>query len=568
MSAGLVTVSILSGGSLVAGGTWLTPTTYDETFEHDARGGPISAAFTVKDGVAVGLTLSPADHVIISSARSGAVLWSGTVAPSGAEPDGMDLRVVCDGDAMLMSDRYARLPYLVRRTSAWEEDELDRSTVNRTSTSTAADLGGTVELKHNSGIHVQGDRSRLRYTGHVGSDMTVGAFVGNVVSGITTSASTAQAIGTWKNRLFVGRPVLNNMPVNRDLSTSSSLTVAVADPSSGTQFPEGHREMSLEMRFFGLPDGSSLNDGSSPWGNQYWTQWSAVYVYGQRVDRFGVKVPMTPLPADVFNRVINPGDVMEDLVGRLPGVISPDPTLTYNPTNFGSSNPYPMYVLDYETPVPLSEVLDEVCAFQGTWGWRVTPMDPVTGLVGLQVYEWGKDETIGDYTLGAVYTIPEGVEWTTSSDDALYNRVTVQWKDARNRLQSYTKTLRSQDGYPDLESLEQYNRLRDYPTINLGEATQSRESAIRIATLVLDQMARYPRGGTVVIDRPIVNLQSGAMTPPEELRPGVMVHVAETGEKLRMTNVKVDADGVATCQVGTARMSMDQMIASVTRRRA
>lgn len=540
--SGVVTVSIRVGGS------WYTPTTADEEWVTSSNGGPVSARLRIVDGV-LRERLRPDSLVVISSTRTGKVLWSGTVGPDGVTRDGMDYEVQCAGAAQLMYERARRLPYLVRRSSAWEQDPVEKSSANG-EIAEASENNGMITARFARGPHNPGDRARVRYVGHQDTELTIGGVSFYVASGWDNIYSNSP----WRNVLYIGATGWDNRPIDTWPQRASRRMEAKAAQwgEAGTEFPAGQREASLEWRFEGtVGDGAGFTSEE----DKYWTNWYSISVASQLTDRSGRDAPVTV-------DTISPAAVVEDMIARSPNLLSPDRTRSPGALDI-APNEWRLDVLDYDL-ASFGQVLDDLVSMQDDWLWMLTPIDTSDLRHGLVLRRWNSRVM---YYTDFAYTLPTGidVQWSREGDDALYNRVTVRWKDGSGQQRQVVRTATVAGGFPDLAELEAMGRIRDLPVIDLGEETASAANAARVATVMLQQVARRPRGGTVTVTQPLHDIRSGSMVPPEELTPGVLVQVQETGEILRLVQVTAQANGTAVLDLSSRRRDVAQVLAGVKR---
>ena len=521
---------------------WLEPDVKDVSFTWEVNGGCTEAAFTI-----IGLELEDAMNVgvsvRISAAVSGEILWTGQVlfADRDALSEVPCLRVTCEGSAALLSDREYKLPYLVTRLDAWDMSWLDDSVFN-----SQVEAPGThpqsgdipaVVMRIETGMTINdGQQVQAMFTGY---DRTLdfwdrfwfGSFHGRVDNSATDT--------NFRNNIFVGsatdwraQTLSNTTAQNMDVTARSDDTTDVL-----------------------LLD-DSRDGGNVTLTKGRWTAWYQMRVYAQLYRRDYTWWNPSPTAS------LDPVDIVEDLILRILSreqIVSLDPARTPRYKDYGKVSRYPLWTFDYSDPATVATVLDDLCIFNPDFYWMVGPADITDGLHGLTFTDWGKTPRLA--------ISRDDVDWTDQGDDALYNRITVRYKDSRGRDASLIKTV-SYNDYPDLEDLVLPSgslRIREAEAVTLPNATSSRDNADRVATVILDGLARRPHGGTVVIDEPIVDSMTGRETDPLRLRPGVLAQVEDTPELLRVTKVVVDGEtGTATLSLSSPRLTLQALLTKAT----
>jgi hypothetical protein len=100
------------------------------------------------------------------------------------------------------------------------------------------------------------------------------------------------------------------------------------------------------------------------------------------------------------------------------------------------------------------------------------------------------------------------------SADGLYNAVTVRWRDGAGRTRTTTRT----STVPQLDAAQ----LTRQGWIDLGDDVGSDAAAARAGDQWLAERQDPPNAGQLRIARPIVDLQTGRMVQPWEIRPGLI----------------------------------------------
>ena len=177
-------------------------------------------------------------------------------------------------------------------------------------------------------------------------------------------------------------------------------------------------------------------------------------------------------------------------------------------------------------------------------------------------FEWVKRPTTVRYEADVV----DGYE-SQGSSDGLYNQVTVRYRDAQGIAQMVTRTA----ACPDLDAVD----LIRTGLLDLGTELGSAADAARIGDQWLAEHTVVHNAGTLRIARPILDLESGRMVQPWEIRPGLIrvrgilprPDALNAGNRDGVTVFRIVAheysasDGVATLELDSAPSTIAQTLA-------
>lgn len=216
---------------------------------------------------------------------------------------------------------------------------------------------------------------------------------------------------------------------------------------------------------------------------------------------------------------------------------------------------YQIDQLAYPSPTRMQAILDDLAVWEPGMTYEVTPSDG-SGRYGFAYRPWDDGRgpryeiSIRDRRTG--FTQP-------GSDADLCNRVAVSWTDITGKAQTTVVT----STVPALGT-----RVRDADPVTLPAGRGSAANATRLGQSVLAATSTPPSAATATINRRIRDLCSGRMVDPWDIEPGYLVHVRETGQDLRLTEMSYDHDDrSATLTLGDPVYDTDQIVAALAKGR-
>lgn len=192
-------------------------------------------------------------------------------------------------------------------------------------------------------------------------------------------------------------------------------------------------------------------------------------------------------------------EVVADVLGRLlPG---------YDGTNAViATTTHPIDQLAYPDGTMAERILQDVLALESGHTWRVWER----GSTGRYRFEFVPVPSAVRYQAD----VSDGEYRSQGSADGLYNMVTVRGRDRAGRIRSLTRT----SSVPDLDNAG----LLRQGSIDLGDEVWSTANAQRAGDQWLAQRQFAPNAGTLTITKPVLDLQTGRMVMPWEIRPGLI----------------------------------------------
>ena len=515
-------------------------------------GGMTEAGFDIGPSVLADELRTDA-QVHITSASTTEVLWTGRVAsPGRTVANGVTTcSPTVDGDAALLSASQQRRPYVVGDLSVWARDDVQASaaaaTIENTTIETANPWPGLL-LKIPEGTTIYGaggTKVRARTYAHDGTDYRIGAFhLRHLEGGTSDRWRTGAVIGLdfGGNRLYVA-------PANNNNAGEATYAAGVSP-----NFPDNASTATIFYETTPALDYSKADE-------RRWSGWSILTTVALLKKRDGTN--RYPAPQRDF---LLCHEVIEDLLGRdLLGVVTPD----INDTLINQSSTVHVDVLDYhDTLVTPQAVLDDLVKLNlGDFYYAVWPGSDGTGRAGLWWMPW---PTLPRYVL------PAGgfSRSTEGTDTGLCNRVRVTYTDWTGRAREYVSTATPAD-YPDLSDLGYWDeaggwsRIVEAPPIEVGKELGSYASAQQVAWAYLRQVATRPRAGTAACGvGDVMDLWTGGVAAPEEILPGYVALIPETGETLRVTGTDYDdSTETVVMQLDSPRSTIEQLIARALRRK-
>lgn len=213
--------------------------------------------------------------------------------------------------------------------------------------------------------------------------------------------------------------------------------------------------------------------------------------------------------------------------------------------------------LSWPNGVTPAQVLARLMELEPGYTWGAWESEPTTGLHRFEWIKWPN-------TVELEADIDDGFDGPGSAAD-LRNRVTVVWRDRKKRYRSTSVD----NPVPALTAAGLIRQDR----LDLGEDSGSSRNAQRAADAFLDEHSVPPNAGTLVVGRAILNIRTGRMLNPWELRPGVLIRVRGIRPYPDSLNA-VSRDGWTVFRVvstdyssatGLARLELDSFSRSTAR---
>lgn len=503
----------------------------DLKFRKVANGGHHSASCTLLVPRRTFTDLGPADKVYIYDGRTAQTIWEGyTQNPGDIDGDtgqGFDLSAL--GGMTRVSDERRALIYVDTDYQLWARAPLTSvpaSARTEVTTDPTGVLGDGLICQFIPGSTIAtGAGAQIDYS-FTQTDMEFGALA------VTYKSGKADAGYDVKLATSGGASPSDSFILTSGMLTSTS----TANRWVGeTGHPlAGRKHVAFAINRTG--GATSVADDNT------WSFFTALSMLGRRMDRYGVLVTgVTGMISNIYTRA---DWVVEDLLGRLLTMCDPD-TATIDATTAQIDQ------LAYHESVSAATVLDDLELHEPDFLWEVLE----TGANGLHRFNyraWPTTTARYEISTGDGYSAPGG-------DTDLCNRIAVNWTDAKGVPQVTIRTS-------TVAALDDAGIVRDADPVTLPQGRGSLANATRIGDQILTSLASPAKAATAVVQRPLMDCQTGRLVMPWEIQAGYLVRVRETDDLLRLTELEyADADRSSTLTLGTPVLSLEQRVARLAR---
>lgn len=250
-----------------------------------------------------------------------------------------------------------------------------------------------------------------------------------------------------------------------------------------TDFPNGDDSPSVRV---------SRTTTSIPGAETHWFHFYDITVRALLLDATGAEIT-TGYSANyaLAHEVVN------DLLGRVLTQFD-GANATVDP-----SGTYQIDQLAYPDGVTAGKVLEDLMALEGGYRWTTGPDG---------AFSWEPWPTTVRYEA----TLEDGGSFPTTAQE-LYNQVTVRWRNAAGatKTASVTSTNTLLDNAGILRS----------KIIDAADEIGSSAAATQLGTNFLAEHTYPPNAGSLTVNRPIRDLETGRMVLPHEIRAGELIRV-------------------------------------------
>lgn len=417
---------------------------------------------------------------------AGGVVWEGRMQDPGrtAGTEGEVYQVAAVGGVAHTQDRTS--PYIVidRQIERWERIQLSTEHPKRETRIDEDSAGNpSIWLTAPTGTSWATNASASMHYPHIRrAGQKLGAYNCSGDCGKITA-------GTWKWRTVTRSPA-GIGTVGRDLDMTTA-GIAQSQQEVGDSFPDGDDQLEFRLQQTGgatqIPD-----DG-------IWAIFAFVYVQAKLMDKSGVEQGTAYNYGDGFNTA---DEVVQDLLGRfLPEYDGPNATVT--------AASYAIEQMAYPDGVTPAQVLDDLVGFEIGYTWHVWESNPANDLF---TFEW----LLWPTTVRYEADINDGFS-APASGNTLYNKARVRYVDERGKVRSVAVST----GVPALTDAG-FNRTA---FIDLGDQVSSSANATRAGQQFLLEHKNPVNAGRLTVARRIVDLQTGRMVDPWEIRAGSLIRV-------------------------------------------
>lgn len=276
-----------------------------------------------------------------------------------------------------------------------------------------------------------------------------------------------------------------------------------------------------------------------------WGAWAGLAVQATRYDKTGAE--MLTAASYPANTVLA-SDVVADLLGRL--------LTAYDGANATiDTTAYAIEQLAYPDGVTAAAVLADLMRLEPSYYWAAWE----SNAAGRYRFEWKAWPSTVRYEADVV----DGFD-SPGSADGLYNAVRVRYRDSAGEI----RTVRRTQVVPELDAVG----LTREGSIDVGDV-MGRLDAIQAGDQWLAEHLHAPNAGSLTVCRPVLDLQTGRMVQPWEIRAGNLIRVRGVLPRIDALNA-TSRDGVTVFRIvektyqasrGAAVLSLDSYPATAAR---
>ncbi|MFI2577693.1 hypothetical protein ACH5AJ_36470 [Streptomyces rochei] len=472
----------------------------------------------------------------VHDGRHGGVVWDGRLEDPGrsAGTQGQVWDLAAVGGQAHTRDRTVPLIYIDNPLTSL--DRVDNATPKgddsvATDPGTNASQQQALVLQYPQGITiVTNARVVMRYLGIQQAGQKLARVDHTWDTGRTDSAFQVESLCRTDGSLASG-----------EVARSDNWTTAGGGSSPrriGTHWTAGRNTVEWRTIYTGV--GGAINN------DLHWASVSNMLAMATRYTAAGVE-QLTGTPYG--NSYVLAHEVVADLLGRLLSAFDGAGATI-------ASTTHPIDQLAYPDGVDSARVLDDLMTLEAGFTWRAWERNAA----GKYRFEWVQLPTTVRYEADLL----DGYE-SQGSADGLHNSVTVRWRDSKGRPRTTTRT----SSVPELDAAG----LPRQGSIDLGSDVGSTSAANRVGDQWLADRRYAPNAGRLRVARPILDLQTGRMVQPWEIRPG-LIRVRGILPRPDALNPAAGRDGVTIMRIvggeyrasdGAATLDLDSYAPSTAR---
>ncbi|MGW1057630.1 hypothetical protein [Micromonospora rubida] len=418
-------------------------------------------------------------RLVVYDRRDGTILFDGRLEDPGrsAGSDGEVWELVAMGGQVHTRDRSLPVIYVQQLGSG----DFRRAAVNVTGATVGGgdDPGGSgkdaLVVQFPDGLHISNtSRVSARYDGLALSGQKL-ALVGYAWDG-----------GSNDSNMNVDAIVSSGGGANDTARTATISTSggAYATRVVGTNWTNGRD--TLDLRYWRTAGGLYTVPSDLAWAS-----FTDIVVVAMRYLADGTE------RTTGYTDTVLASDVVKDLIGRV--LIKFDPV-----TSTVTTTTHPIDNLAYPDGTTADRVFADLLALEPGFTWRVWELT-----AGGYRFEWLPRPAVVRYEVD----VTDGYE-SQGSADGLYNSVMVRWRDAAGRVRITIRT----STVPELAAAG----LPRQAIIDLGSDVGSTSAAQKAGDAFLADHQFTLNAGRLRIARPILDIQTGRMVAPWEIRPGLI----------------------------------------------
>lgn len=428
--------------------------------------------------------------VVVYDARNGTVVAEGRLEDPGrgVGSDGQIWQLVAIGPSAHASDRTVPLIYVDRDMSRWTPVEVAACPAGQTRT--GDDMSAVFPGEPVLSLLIPN-----------GTPVTSTTYVGH---GYLPISRAGQKIARFDWRWIAGRTTtsLRLQAYARDTATWAGTFTKVRDEAAsvaaggfapkliGTDWTASKDACDIRLAWTG---------GTSQVGDDVtWGAWAGLVVQATRFNKAGAEL-LTG--ASYPNNTILASDVVADLLGRLlPAYDGAGAVI--------DATSYPIEQLAYPDGITPAGVLSDLMKLEPDYFWAAWE----SNAAGKYRAEWRQWPSFVRYEADAV----DGFD-SPGSADGLWNAVRVRYKDAAGEI----RTVRRVTSVPELDAVG----ITREGFLDLGDDIGTADDSTRAGDKWLAEHQHAPNAGTLTVARRVLDLVSGRMVEPWEIKAGNLIRV-------------------------------------------
>ncbi len=445
--------------------------------------------------------------VYVYDSRNGKTVWEGRLEDPGrsAAANGTVWELQALGPSAHTQDRDVPLIYVDRNLR--DIIRVDNASKPGGTGNIAEDPGGSgnqaVVTQFPTGLSIgTNDRVVMRYPTlwYTGQKLARVSYTWD--AGLTDANEQARSIARTDGNTAAGETIATS---NWNTAGGTHTGVVV------TNWNDGRNTLDLQMN-------RSAAAAAVP-NDTYWQSIHSLAVVAMRYNADGTE----KTTGYTVNTVLA-SDVVADLLGRL---------LTQF-DGAGASIATTSYAIDqlaYPDITNAYKVLADLVQLESGYRWGAWE----STATGKYRFEWSPWPTTVRYEASAI-----GGYSSTGSADGLYNAVRVRYRDAAGQILTVRRTS-------TVAELTAAGITRE-ASLDLGDELGTAANATQVGDQFLAQHAHAPNAGRLTIDRPILDLITGQMLMPWEIRPGNLIRVHGIIPRIDALNASA-RDGVTVFKI-------------------
>jgi hypothetical protein len=429
-------------------------------------------------------------RLYVYDARNGNTVWEGRLQDPGrsAGSDGQTYALAAVGGQAHLQDDTRQLYYVDTDMTRWDKVDNATAAAQVEQVGDYNDTGVSVMiLRIPQGTSVDGagapssSRVVAAHRGIAEANQKIARLSYNYDCGLTTANIThsmyaaTQGVGTA------------DVPFSTTFSTTSSAVTRVI----GTDWTAGRNRPIVRFHY----TAAASNVSADTW----WLLVSGVNLLATRYDKSGNEL-LTG--ASYTSDMVLAHQVVEDLLGRILGATVDGPNATVATTS------YLIEQLCYPDGVNPATVLEDLIKFEAAYTYHLWESNPANGKFR---FEWVPWPTSVRYEADIV----DGFS-SPSSGNTVYNKIAVRYRNrgtTRIRLSSQSVPALAAAGFDRVAFLD------------LGDEASGSTNAGRVGDQYMAEH-RYPvNQGSLTVRTPILDMDTGRMVQPWEIRPGNLIRV-------------------------------------------